>query len=211
MVVHRRACNILEFLEHIKRWRELPNPANVLGDDGAKTPWSRIVSQLRLLEVDFTKIDLSLYDELRGCEGNALTVLLSRTQQWQKSGELERRFQRWREEQRAAFERERKAEMQNDGSYRLRFSHTHPLGKRADAEILGPKPEETQQPEQMQLEEQAKVNKKWVKGCKTVGRAVTRCFKHPAWRYLIYSLLLGIGICGWAYSQTRDKGCGDHC
>ncbi|KAF2624199.1 hypothetical protein BU25DRAFT_461383 [Macroventuria anomochaeta] len=177
-VVHRRYCNILEFLEHVKRWRALPNPTKVLDYDGGKIPWKHIVGRLGKFEVDFRKLDGGLYEELRACENyNDLTAKLFEIQQLQKSGALEKRFKKWKEQGDRMLHNKLKAETSSKftvGLNNKRFSHKHPLGIDAndlEAEKLtqatqnvAPKSNVASQ-DQKQLEEQAEPKKKWVRGC----------------------------------------------
>lgn len=220
--VHRRECNILEFTEHAKRWRALPNPAKIYGDEGARTPWKKIANQLRQLNVDFRQIDLKTYNELRASEGETLHNRIRQVQQWQKSGALEQRWKEFRENEEAEFakylpelEAQRKDE-RGDGMNNRRFSHARPLGVETNAARITPQteaaarnPEGQVQIEPMQLEEQPEAKMgTWLR---TGWTTVQRCCCYPAWRYIIVIFVLGSGIGGWVLYWMRNKGCGDQC
>lgn len=200
--VHRRECNILEFIEHVKRWHALPNPAKVLGDDGAMTPWKKLVELLGLLDVDSKKIDLELYNELRACEGTELTAKLLEVQKLQRSGELDQRFKQWEEKQ------EKIEEKCKDDLYTRWFAHANPLGSHATAKKSANEGDTDQPSAVRQLEEQAEAK---VKGWRRGPAAVKRCLNYPAWRYILYIVLIAAAIGGWTFTQMRNKGCGDSC
>ena len=219
--MHRRYCNLLEFIIQVRRWCLVPNPAKVLDYDGDTIPWRHIVDRLGKFEVDFRKLDGELYEELKACENyNALTNKLFEIQQLQKSGALEQRYKKWKEHGDKIINSKLKAETDRRfpvGLNNKRFSHRHPLG--VDANDPEARPRRQAAPkfrvvpkDQKQLEEQAEP-KKWWKTCGgTAWKAVKRWLKYPAWRYIVFVLVVFVPFLGgFVYMSARQKGCGDKC
>lgn len=171
-VVHRRHCNILEFVEHLNRWKVLANPAKVLDYDGGRMHWKYIVERLGLVNVDSKKIDMKLYEELRTCENeDALAVKLLEVQQLRNSGALEQRFKRWEEvAERTLFNRWKAetAKTADAGFYNKRFSHRHPMGVDVN-DLVAEIPTQNEAPrDQMQIEDLAE-EKGWWRMCWGTG------------------------------------------
>ncbi|KAJ4985379.1 hypothetical protein SVAN01_09134 [Stagonosporopsis vannaccii] len=131
-IVHRRYCNILEFIVHMKRWQQLPNPARVLDYDGDTITWTHIVDRLAEFDVDFRELDGPLYEKLRACEDDdALTARLFEIKFLQTSGTLAQRCKRWKDHGDAIVDGQLKNETDRRypmGLNNKRFSHRYPLG-----------------------------------------------------------------------------------
>ncbi|KAF1925461.1 uncharacterized protein M421DRAFT_7935 [Didymella exigua CBS 183.55] len=137
-IAHLRYCNILEFIEHIKRWRQIPNPAHLLelgisGQGGGCITWTYIVQRMKDLDIDPAKLDMEFYQGLIEVKTyRDLTARLLKLKEMAEDGTLDERFQKWdkvRDKRLYDWQTTIMAEKKNDpGMNNRRFSHRHPMG-----------------------------------------------------------------------------------
>lgn len=215
--VHRCHCNILECMDHMKRWRETPNPHAVLNEATSHITWEHIVHRLRQFDIDVNKLDLELYEELRACDTyNALTTKLLEIQRLRRSGALEERSRKWKQEGWREYDEKLKKKARDEvyvGNNNKRFSHAFPLGidvheleEMTLTKALQSRYVEPELPELVVLQEEPQ---DYWQLCKA---KVGGWLMYPAWRYIIVTIvLLGGLLGGFAYIQFQHEGCGDDC
>jgi hypothetical protein len=139
---------------------------------------------------------------------------------WQATGELERRFQRFKDNEEnilidwyAAEQKKHPGHIEDRGDnlYSKRFSHAYPLGIDVDDEEEMERSKAfAKRPvvEQMQPEEQVDVEESWYE---KRWDAVNRWIRYPAWRYILTCAVFVGFIILWAWHQMKSRGCGDQC
>ncbi|KAF3048093.1 hypothetical protein E8E12_010238 [Didymella heteroderae] len=141
-IAHLRYCNILEFIEHIKRWREIPNPAHVLElgvpvQYMGSIAWTHIVKRMRDLEIDPHKLDMQQYQVLQNITTyRILTAALLEMKQADEDGTYDERFKKWNKgSDKVLFDWQTRImnnRRQDSGMNNRRFSHRYPKGIDAD-------------------------------------------------------------------------------
>lgn len=137
-IAHLRYCNILEFIEHIKRWRKIPNPAHLLelgvpGQGKGTISWSYIVQRMDDYKIDPAKLDMKMYKELLDIKTyRDLTAELIKIKEMAEDGTLDERYKKWEEVRektlyhwQTTIMADRKCD---SGTNNKRFSHRYPLG-----------------------------------------------------------------------------------
>ncbi|KAH6618994.1 hypothetical protein C7974DRAFT_416328 [Boeremia exigua] len=218
-VVQRRYCNVLEFIVHMRRWRQLPNPAKVLDYAGGNLSWIHIVDRLKRANIEAEKLDGGLYEELRDCETyEALTAKIREIKQLQTDGVLERRYKEWQDQGDAIVDSQLKDETNRKTLVSLnnkRFSHRHPLGvdvNDPEASMLDLTAHGTAT-QQMQLAACATPRSKWKWTCGACT-ALKQALVYPAWRYIIFTSVVFIPLLTvlvYLWIKGPSKGCGEMC
>lgn len=216
--MHRRSCNVLEFIVHMRRWQRLPNPTRVLDYDGDTITWAHIVDRLDEFDVDFRELDGPLYEKLRACEDeDALIAILFEVKFLQTSGMLEQRCKDWKDQGAQIVDSQLKDE--TDRRYPMslnnkRFSHRYPMGVDVhdfEAEIMW-----TAEGAKGQSDADKKLLAnpgKWWTACGSMAWHSTRRYCHyPAWRYIVFTAVVFVPLLGGlVYMWLQEDGCGDRC
>jgi hypothetical protein len=146
-----RYCNILEFIAHIKRWREIPNPAHVL-ELGAPVQymgtiaWTHIIKRMRESNIDPHKLDMTQYIILQNLTANSvLTAALLEMKKAIEDGTYNERWKAYEKIQhRELFDwqmrimQNKKIEQGVTGLNNKRFSHKFPKGVAVDNPLSDP-------------------------------------------------------------------------
>lgn len=122
-----------DFMHKAKEWADVPNPANAACDyPDAKNEWADIVAKLREHDVDPAQIDLPLYKYLTiELKGEHINTAIEQIKKLSISGDLARRFKKWKVAYDAQLSVLRATEKENEHkqwAYSKRFSHKHPTG-----------------------------------------------------------------------------------
>ncbi|KAF3008913.1 hypothetical protein E8E13_011248 [Curvularia kusanoi] len=236
-MIHRRNVNILEFILHMRRWRLFPNPARVLDFDSDNVSWRQIIARLDELGIDFRKLDIKLYNELKSCETHEdLDIKLSSVQHMKESGVLELRYNNWRRhsEQMVYYELKLETEKRFPVSLNhMRFSHTFPLGIECnDARIAqlcdGPDPNAMPRVPRKEIHPwwavhrmlrdflkdllRPVVKRYWTEPTAPARAWLHKWFMYPAWRYILWVLLVACPLLGFhMWYSMSENGCGTKC
>jgi hypothetical protein len=208
-IIHLRSCNILEFIEHINRWRDIPNPAHILElgvpvQCQGKISWTHIVKRMRDLDIDPAKLDMEMYQVLQNVETyRDLTAKLLEFKEMVDNGTYDERFKAWEEVREQKLHDWQTRIMNKKGIVRgssdKRFSHQYPLGIEVDDPQADPS---LQRFMEAKKEEAARNAKKAAAAARAAGgpllpppaeqprRTWTQRLKKLPWVYPIFSTIV---------------------
>ena len=146
-----RYCNILEFIAHINRWQEIPNPAHVL-ELGAPVQymgtiaWTHIIKRMREFNINPHKLDMTQYIVLQNLTTyRALTAALLEMKKANEDGTYEERWKAHSKIQdkflfdwQIRIMQNKKIDQGVTGLNNKRFSHKFPKGIAVDNPLSDP-------------------------------------------------------------------------